>query len=41
LLPFGTDVEVLSPSEVRDDLRAVAAEILGCYDANCGEPDDE
>jgi predicted DNA-binding transcriptional regulator YafY len=33
LLPFGTDVEVLSPAEVRDDLRATAESIAAAYEA--------
>jgi predicted DNA-binding transcriptional regulator YafY len=33
LLSFGTDVEVLSPPEVRDDLRATAASVADTYAA--------
>jgi predicted DNA-binding transcriptional regulator YafY len=33
LLSFGTDVEIVSPPEVRDDLVAVAAEVVGQYDS--------
>ena len=31
LLSFGGDVEVVSPPEVRDDLAAVAAEVVTMY----------
>ena len=31
LLSFGADVEVISPQELRDDLVAVAAEVVACY----------
>lgn len=31
LLSFGGDVVVTSPSEVRDDLLTVAAEVTACY----------
>ena len=31
LLGFGANVEVLSPESVRDDLAAVAAEVVACY----------
>ena len=31
LLSFGTDVEVVSPAEVRDDLRATAAAVAASY----------
>jgi hypothetical protein len=31
LLSFGGNVEVISPPEVRAELAAVAAEVVGCY----------
>ena len=36
LLSFGTDVEVLSPAEVRDDLRATAAAVVASYAPGAG-----
>jgi hypothetical protein len=35
LLSFGGDVEVVSPSEVRADLAAVAAEVTARYAKRC------